>query len=89
MGKREFSYIVPWHPGTLQNGDRLIVVLINTCEVEDPGVVVLLSREQGAGEISWMTVGQRVGVRVPAAKAEVEATDAGAMVVYNDHLLVV
>ena len=79
---------MPWHPRTLQNADRAANKLVNLLEVHDPRIIVVLPGEEGLGEVRGVCIGERMGVRVPATEAEIEATNAGAVVVDDDYFLV-
>ena len=57
-------------------------------EIKNARVVVVLSREECRGEASRMHVSERVCVGVPPAEAQVKTSDAGAVIIDNDDLLV-
>jgi hypothetical protein len=79
---------MPWHPRTLQNTDGIVQIVRYILEIKDPRVVVILSGEKRLAEVERMGVRERVRVCVPAAEAEIEAADAGAVVVDHNELLV-
>lgn len=76
-------HIMPRHPWTLRHADRPTNIIHHVLEIADPRVIVVLTREERFGEIGGVGVGEGVGVCVPAAEADVEAADAGAVVVYD------
>ena len=80
------TYIMPGHPRTLSNRDSAAHVIVHVLEIRDACVVVVLAREQRLGEVSRVSVRQRVVVGVPASEADVKAANASPMVIYNHDL---
>jgi hypothetical protein len=77
---------MPRHPPKLQDTQRITNIIRNVLEVHNPCVIVVLSREEGSGEIGGVDVGEGVNLGVPAPEAKIETANAGALVIYYDYL---
>ena len=80
---------MPWHPRRLEYTNRISDELIDLLEIKNPGIVVVLAREERLGEVGGVHVGEWVRVGVPATETDVQTTNARAMVVYDYNLLMV
>lgn len=80
---------MPRHPRTLQHTNRITCIIKHILEIHHPRIIIILSREQRLAEIRRMAIGTGVVVGVPAAETEVEAADAGVVVVNDDDFFVV
>jgi hypothetical protein len=80
------SYVVPRHPSKLQDGQGIADVVWNVVKVQDPGVVVVLSRKHGAAEIKRVDISKGMISSIPSPKAKIKSTNAGAMIVDNHDL---
>lgn len=74
---------MPRHPRTLRHTNSPTNIIHHILEIADPRVIVVLAGEERFAEIGRVRVGERMGVCVPAAEADVETADAGAVVVYD------
>lgn len=74
---------MPRHPRTLRHTNSPTNIIHHILEIADPRIIVVLAGEERFTEIGRVRVGERMGVRVPAAEADVETADAGAVVVYD------
>lgn len=77
---------MPRHSRTLKARKSITGIVVNILEVHDPRIVVVLTREEGAGELGRMDVCKGMSMGVPAAEAEVETADTGEVIVHNDNL---
>ena len=77
---------MPWHTCSLKDADGITCKFVHLLEVHHACIVVVLTREQGLRKVCWMSVREWVRVGVPAAEAEVKATDASPMVIDNYNL---
>ncbi len=59
------TYIVPRHPCALQDRKRVTCVPPHIFEVHDPGIIVILTGEQGPTKIRRVHICERVIMRVP------------------------
>ena len=82
------AYIVPRHTSGIKDADTVVRILFDFLEVEHTSIVVVLPREQSFREVGRMDIRQRVGVGVPSAKAKIETTDTGTVLVYNYNFFV-
>ncbi len=82
-------HIVPRHARALDRAEPVADVVRHVLEVHDARVVVVLSGEQRRERVERVHVRKRVRVRVPPTEAQVQAADAGVVVVDDDDLLVV
>lgn len=80
------THIVPWHPCGLDHTESVADIILDVLEVHDTRIVVILAREQRSLEIRGVHVRKRVRVSVPAPEADIETTDACAVVVHNHEL---
>ena len=72
-----------------QSNGLAILPRMSHLEIQDPCVVVILSREERVFEVSGVDVSKRVVMGVPAAEAEIKTADTCAVLVYDDDLFVV
>lgn len=78
---------MPRHTRTLEHRERIARIIINLLEIHNPSIIIILPREQRKVEIGWMNVSQRMVVRIPSSKAEIETTNRSPMVIDNNNLL--
>lgn len=77
---------MPRHPRCLDDTQSVADIVLDVLEVEHARVVVVLAGEECVLEVGRVHVCERVRVRVPAPEADVQATDARAVVVDDDEL---
>lgn len=75
--------IVPGHPCVVLDREGVADIVIYILEIHDAGVVIILTREEGPGEIGGMNIGKGMRMSVPTAKAKIKTTESGIAVV--DH----
>ena len=80
------AHIMPGHPCTFEDRDDIICVLIDLLEVEETSVIIILSREKGPREISWVHIRKWVIMRVPSSKAQVDSANACPMIIHDYEL---
>lgn len=78
---------MPWHTSALHSRYSVARIVEDVFEVHDPGVVIVLPREQGEGEVRGMDVRNGMIVGVPASKAQIKTSNSSPVVVYHDNLL--
>ena len=83
------AHIVPRHSWRFQGRDSASNVILDILEVHDASVVVILSREQRPLEPSWVNVGKRVVVCIPATVTEIDTADGSDVVIHDHNLFVV
>lgn len=81
--------IRPAHPRELCAVKLVLLPLVNSLEVVDSCVIVVLTREDDSVHIAGVVVGDGVSAGVPTAEAGVEATHEGNVAVNQAQLLVV
>jgi hypothetical protein len=84
-GKKE-GYVMPRHTSTILNRQSIANIIVNVLEIHDTSVIVILTREQSLGKISWMDIRKRVSMRVPSTKTEIKTTNRGILVVNKNDL---
>ncbi len=80
------AYVVPWHPRRLQDRNCIVHELVDLLEIEDTGIIVILSREQRAVPVRRMDIRKRVSVGVPAPVTEIETSNASPVIINYDDL---
>lgn len=58
-------------------------------EIEDPGVVVVLAREDGVVDVGWVYIGECVLMGVPPTEAHIQAAHESDLAVNQAQFLVV
>ena len=79
--------VVPRHARSLERTQAVADVVGDVLEVHDARVVVVLAREEGRKWVGWVHIREGMGMRVPSAKAEIEASNARVVVVDDHDLL--
>src|ERR1700710_110970 len=68
---------------------QILIILRNILEVIDSSVVVILAREKACFDICRVRIRNWVRMRVPAAKAKIQATHEGKLSINKQEFLVV
>jgi len=77
---------MPRHSGVVKGRQSVTGVIVNGLEIHDAGVIVILAREQGLGEIGWVHIGKWVCVSIPTTKAKIKSANSCPFVIDDDKL---
>lgn len=83
------GHVVPWHAPILGLAEFVLLPILYVFEVHDAVVVKVLARPHFVRDTLRMDIGQGMLVDVPPAKAQVQPTHKGHLIVYDNKLFVV
>ena len=80
--------VVPRHATIISLAELVLCPIIDTLEIHDSVVVVILPGKDGILDTRWSHVRERMLLCVPSAKAKIKTTNEGKVEVNDDELLV-
>ena len=60
---RMFPYIMPRHTRLFKDGNLVANIVVNTIEICEASIIVVLAREECLVELRWMRIGKRAANR--------------------------